>query len=306
MLEPGEKVMSSKKELQEMAEAESQQSASPLQTVGEMILNPALIEQVGLLADRMAEAKLSVPAKLQGNPADCYAVAMQAIQWRMNPFTVAQKTHVINGQLAFEAQLVNAVVQGSGAIRGAFNYEYRGEGEDLECRVGAVLAGQNAITWGEWLRQGDVVTRNSPLWKTNPRQQIGYLQVKNFARAYCPAAILGVYTPDELQDAAPMREVGPGAAVSDLNASLKPDDGDLIEGEQVAEAVEMDASELQALLDAIKESDGIEPLGKLVADCAEIAEGGRASADQLDLLRAAIEKRKKELKAIADNDPAKQ
>jgi hypothetical protein len=35
---------------------------------------------------------------------------MQAAQWGMNPFAVAQKTHVVNGTLGYEAQLVNAVV----------------------------------------------------------------------------------------------------------------------------------------------------------------------------------------------------
>ena len=44
-----------------------------------------------------------------------------------------------------------------------------------------------------------MTTKNSPLWKTNPKQQLGYLQVKNWARLYCPGAILGVYTPDEFE-----------------------------------------------------------------------------------------------------------
>ncbi|MFN5939002.1 MAG: recombinase RecT, partial [Polaromonas sp.] len=67
------------------------------------------------------------------------------------------------------------------------------------CRVGAVIAGQQSITWGEWLSAATVTTKNSPLWKTNPKQQLGYLQVKNWARSFCPGAILGVYTSDELE-----------------------------------------------------------------------------------------------------------
>ena len=52
-----------------------------------------------------------------------------------------------------------------------------------------------------------ITTKNSPLWKTNPKQQLGYLQVKNWARQYCPGAILGVYSDDELEQA-PTREMG--------------------------------------------------------------------------------------------------
>jgi len=100
-------------------------------------------------------------------------------------------------------------VQASGAIRGAFRYEYQGDGAGLQCRVGAVLAGEVEITWGEWLRKSDVTTLNSPLWKVNPKQQLGYLQVKNWSRLYCPGAILGVYTPDELADPIPLSPAAP-------------------------------------------------------------------------------------------------
>jgi len=151
----------------------------------------------------MAKSSVTVPDHLKGKPADCMAIAMQAMQWGMNPFAVAQKTHIVSGRLGYEAQLVNAVVQQSNAIRGAFSYEFQGSGDALECRVGAVLRGESEVTWGEWLRSGSVTTKNSPLWKVNPKQQLGYLQVKNWARLYAPGAILGVYTPDELEQIAP-------------------------------------------------------------------------------------------------------
>lgn len=162
------------------------------------------VDQVGRLmrfAELMAESQITVPKHLQGKPADCLAVAMQAVQWGMNPFTVAQKTHVVNGQLGYEAQLVNAVLQKTRAIDGAPKYEHEGEGPKLRTRVGCVLAGEADITWGEWLCIADVKVKNSPLWNTNPRQQMGYLQLKNWARLYAPGAILGVYTRDELEDA---------------------------------------------------------------------------------------------------------
>ncbi len=42
-----------------------------------------------------------------------------------------------------------------------------------------------------------VITRNSPLWTSNPKQQLAYLALKYWARLYCPDVILGVYTPDD-------------------------------------------------------------------------------------------------------------
>lgn len=173
-----------------------------------LVLDAQSMNAMMKLAEIMSKGTVTVPKHLANSPADCLAVVMQSMQWHMNPYAVAQKTHLVNGNLGYEAQLVNAVVQASGAISGAFKYEYRGDGEQMECRVGAVLRGESVVTWGEWLRLASVTTRNSPLWKANPRQQIGYLQVKNWARLYCPGAILGVYTPDELESI-PIRDITP-------------------------------------------------------------------------------------------------
>ena len=171
-----------------------------------MLMNPGAMEALYRFAEAMASSTVTVPDHLRGKVGDCMAVAMQAAQWQMNPFAVAQKTHVVSGRLGYEAQLVNAVVQNSGAIRGSFHYEFDGDGARLKCRVGAVLSGESEITWGEWLCSADVTTKNSPLWKVNPKQQLGYLQVKNWSRLYCPGAILGVYTPDELEPAAAVQK----------------------------------------------------------------------------------------------------
>jgi hypothetical protein len=167
------------------------------------LLDDSNFDKIWRMADALANSHLSVPKELKGNIGDCLAIVTQALIWGLNPFAVAQKAHVINGKLGYEAQLVNAVVMQSGAIKGHFHYEYRGAGNTLECRVGAVLAGETQITWNEFYCVGDVKVKNSPLWATNPKQQLGYLQVKNWARAFTPGAVLGVYTADELRDIEP-------------------------------------------------------------------------------------------------------
>ena len=172
-----------------------------------MVFDPTVIAGMQRMAEMMCEARVTIPKHLQGSPADCLAIIMQAAQFQINPFAMAQKTFLVGGVLGYEAQLVNAVIANSGAIRGRFHYEYRGDGQNIECRVGAIPAGETAVVWGEWLSAASVTTKNSPLWKTNPKQQLGYLQVKNWARQYTPGAILGVYTVDELQDA-PERTMG--------------------------------------------------------------------------------------------------
>lgn len=189
--------------------------AAPMQSPGNtaLILDPRHMTNMMAVANAMATAKVTVPLHLQGKPGDCLAVVMQATQWGMNPFAVAQKTHIVNGTLGYEAQLVHAVLQATGAIEGTFSYEYQGDNGSLQCRVGAVCAGDKKITWNEWLAVSSVTTKNSPLWKTNPKQQMGYLQVKNWARAFKPGAILGVYTTDEL-DSVPAKNMGAADVVT--------------------------------------------------------------------------------------------
>ena len=165
-----------------------------------LILDPTSLNSMMSVANIMATGKCTVPKHLQDKPGDCLAVVMQSMQWGMNPFAVAQKTHLVNNVLGYEAQLVNAVATSNKGIHGRFHYEYRGEGEALECRVSAVPWGEKELVAGEWLKLSSVKIRNSPLWAANTKQQFGYLQVKNWCRLYCPGAILGVYTPDELAE----------------------------------------------------------------------------------------------------------
>lgn len=179
-----------------------------------LVLSNDTMDKAFRMAELMASGRATVPKHLQGSVADCMAVTLQALQWNMSPFAVAQKTHLVNGTLGYEAQLVNAVLQSTGAIVGEFEYEYDGEGDRMRCRVGAIPRGKKTVVWGEWLGVNTVTTKNSPLWKTNPKQQIGYLQVKNWARMYKPGAILGVYTADELADHTPTEKyMGPAEVV---------------------------------------------------------------------------------------------
>lgn len=203
-------------------------AAAPRQDIGQVLIDVQAMAAAQKFAEVMAKGVSTVPKHLQGNVADCMAVVLQAMQWGMIPHVVAQKTHLVSGTLGYEAQLVNAVVMKSGAIDGSFSYEFTGSKGAYSCRVGAVLKGGSEITWGEWLSEMEVTTKNSPLWKTNPKQQLGYLQVKNWARLYCPGAILGVYTDDELagiepNTPKPVRHMGP-AEVVQRNAEQAGDD----------------------------------------------------------------------------------
>jgi len=205
------------------------QSTAVQLTPNDFIVNGELFDRMNRLATVMASGRSTIPQHLRGSVGDCFAVVMQAARWGMDPFAVAQKTHLVNGILGYEAQLVNAVINTRAPITGRLEYEWGGdwskvigkterreskkEGKEgsfywvpawshqdedgLYCKVWATLRGENKpreLTL--FLKQATV--RNSMLWAADPKQQLAYLAIKRWARLYCPDVILGVYTPDEI------------------------------------------------------------------------------------------------------------
>ncbi len=190
-----------------------------------LALDAPAMDQMDRLAHLMATARATVPREYVGNPGDCLAVVMQAVQWRMNPFALAQKTFFASGKIGYEAQLINAVVQSLAPTKDRFHYEWFGpwekvvgkfeikKGDKGEYRVpGWKLADEEGIGIRIWatlkgedsprileLLLAQARTRNSTLWADDPKQQLAYLAVKRWARLYCPDVILGVYSPDEVE-----------------------------------------------------------------------------------------------------------
>lgn len=235
-----------------------------------LMMNMDFMASIDKMAAMMASGKTTVPQHLRGNQADCFAICLQAVQWGMNPFPVAQKTHLVNGTLGYEAQLVNAVVVNSGVIKGRFDYEFFGPWERVigkfkevqskdPDKKGAVYrvpdwsfadekgCGVKVIATLSSGQVREVVlllqqarTRNSTLWADDPKQQLAYLGVKRWARLYTPDVILGVYSVDELEE----REINPDFT------SPGPDSGNKSATESLAAKAAAKRAEQQATVAA--------------------------------------------------------
>jgi hypothetical protein len=155
---------------------------------------------------KMMCAGIGVPAYLRGSPANCMAVLMQASRWGLDPYAVASKSYFVNDMIAYEAQLVNAVVNTSGALVGRLKIWWEGQDNGLRCFVEGQVKGETETAL---LSQSiaRVKVKNSPLWQVNPEQQLAYLTSRAWARLYIPEVLLGVYTPDEIIDGGVTRAV---------------------------------------------------------------------------------------------------
>ena len=191
-----------------------------------LLMDNSSLERLERIADLMASGKTTIPQHLRGSRGDCFAVVLQSMQWGMNPIAVAQKTHLVNGTLGYEGQLVAAVVNTSKAVKDRFHFEWYGpwekvigkfvikRGEKGEYRVpGWGMSDEEGCGIRVWatlkgeaeprvldLLLAQARVRNSTQWADDPKQQLAYLAQKKWARLYAPDVILGVYTPDELAE----------------------------------------------------------------------------------------------------------
>lgn len=163
------------------------------------MLRPSSLAEVVDFAQLMAKADVAVPKHLRGNVGACVSVAMQAFRWEMDPFAVANKSYAVNDRLAYEAQLCAAVVNMRAPIVGRPDYVYEGEGPSRTCKVVCVMHDGEVREYTS-PRFDKITTKNSPLWKSDPDQQLGYFAIRSWARRHTPEVLLGVYTPDELRE----------------------------------------------------------------------------------------------------------
>lgn len=252
---------------QEIAVMEDQQY-SPQQ----ITLDDSLFNKCYRLAQVMASGKCTIPKHLQGSEGDCFAVIGQALRWGMDPFAVAQKTHLVSGTLGYEAQLVIAVINNRAPISDRMKFEYFGDWskvktkEDKSDDVGvicrATVIGDDEPTELSLTMAQVGTVRNSPLWAADPRQQLAYLAAKRFSRLHFPDVIMGVYTPDELADRgneAP-RNVTPKTQNAGASALLN-----RVKQQPTAEAPVIeyyDTSELLGTIEQITDVKQIGPIGK--------------------------------------------
>lgn len=201
-----------------------------------MLFDSSALDAMDRMAAIMASGSVSVPVHLRGKKGDCFAIVMQSCQWGMNPFAVAQKTHLSqSGQLGYEAQLINAVVCNLAPIEHRPKYEFLGDWSKVLGKVKeersekggkyyvAMYTKDDEAGLGVIIRttlRGETEPREltvmlsqcyprfSTQWATDPQQQICFVAIRKWARRYTPDVLLGVYTAEELDAPLAVRDMG--------------------------------------------------------------------------------------------------
>lgn len=183
-------------------------------TVRQDILIPRNISEAMDLAKFISGAML-VPDHLRGKPADCLLIVEQAARWGMSPLAVAQGTSIVHGKLCYEGKVVAAALESLNAVDGRLEYEFSGSGESRSITVSGKPRGGNKVQSITGTVSGWKTTGGN--WQKDPDSMLVYRGTRQWARLYTPGALLGVYTPDEFEEAplvatAVIQSSVPGAA----------------------------------------------------------------------------------------------
>ena len=187
-------------------------------------LAPKSFLEVAEMAKMMAMADSMVGAVCRGNMGNSAAIIMQAVRWGMDPFAISHEAFVVSGNMGYGAKLINAVIQSNAPIQGRLSYEYTGDIKDRtrSVRVFATFTGETAVKDIVTPQLQDIKTQNSPLWKSDPDQQLAYYGARAWARRHAPDVLMGVISRDEIEDNPEMRNVTPvKAESSSLEDSFK-------------------------------------------------------------------------------------
>lgn len=163
----------------------------------------------------MAQSGAAVPSHCRNAPGACFAIMMRALRWGMDPFAVASKSYQVKDQIiAYEAQLIQAVVNTRAGLVDDLEVTYEGEGQDRRCKVvGTLNRGRRQPREYISPKVKDIKVKNSPLWQSDLDQQLHYFSTRNWARRWCPEVLLGVYTKEEIESGEVVTEADRAQAI---------------------------------------------------------------------------------------------
>jgi hypothetical protein len=142
--------------------------------------------------------------------ANAFLITNQAVRWGLDPFAVVSSCSVVHGRLSYEGKLVAGVLDAKLGIK--LHQWFTGSGEAERVFVSDVPFSDEMVAAlkpgiqipGVRMLDGSVADwkttgAGSPWTPKAYRRQLRYRGTREWARAFEPALLLGVYTEDEMR-----------------------------------------------------------------------------------------------------------
>lgn len=163
-------------------------------------------DQVARVAGMLSKSTI-VPQNYQGKPEDCFIAVEMAARMNTSPIFIMQNLYVVKGKPSWAGQACMAMINACGKFKNVKHVYTGTKGTDTRgCYVTATR-----ISDGETVNGTEVTMKlvkdegwiSNSKWKNMPEQMLGYRAASFFARMYCPEALMGLQTYDEVIDAQP-------------------------------------------------------------------------------------------------------
>ena len=178
-------------------------------------------------ADMLSKTSI-IPATYQGKPQDCFVAIEMATRMRVSPMVVMQNMYVVKGKPSWAGQACTMLINSCGKFRDVKHVYTGKKGTDNRgCYVTAVRNSDGEIINGVEVTiqmAKDEGWTSNPKWRHMPELMLAYRASAFFARVYCPEALMGVQTVEEVYDVS-CRSDNQNAA-TDLTNALKGDNED--------------------------------------------------------------------------------
>ena len=181
-------------------------------------------DQTARQAAMLAKSSI-VPQNYQGKPEDCFLAICLARRMNVEPWTVMQNLNIVRGRPTWSGQACMSMIQGCGKFADVrLVYTGMKGSENRGCYVEATRVSDGEIVQGTEvtlaMARAEGWTSNSK-WKNMPEQMLGYRAASFFARLYCPDAMMGFQTIEEVEDVSGSSK--PKSSAQRLAAALKVD-----------------------------------------------------------------------------------
>jgi hypothetical protein len=164
-------------------------------------------DQAARVANMLSKSKI-VPEAYQNRPEDCFIAVELAARMNTSPVFIMQNLYVVKGKPSWAGQACMAMITACGKFK-SVRHVYTGTKgtENRGCYVEAIR-----ISDGELIQGTEVTIKmakdegwmSNSKWKNMPEQMLGYRAASFFARMYCPEAMMGLQTTEEIYDASPV------------------------------------------------------------------------------------------------------
>lgn len=163
----------------------------------------AAFEQLLRVANMLSQSNI-VPAAYQGKPQDCFVACELANRMNLSPVTVMQNLYVVKGKPSWSGSSCLALVENCGKYQ---NLQHVMVGEigtsSWGCKLVGVRKSDGSVVEGTTVTMAMAQAEGwlgNVKWKSMPEQMLKYRAAAFFARAYCPEALMGLQTSEEVED----------------------------------------------------------------------------------------------------------